>query len=305
MPKFYNGDDILIVEVYLTTFSVVFLLYDHVLTLGDEILYIWSTPLKKSGAVFSLNRYIGLIGNILALLLIHWTTMDSRLCYKMNLVHQITLILVQVIVCFIISLRIYALYGCSKRVMWGLLGYASSLIGVVGWSMSGQSLIKGNSISNDCHLSIDRASAIRLAICWEALFAYDTTIFLLTLYKTWRNAPSTAIGRSRQSLSALLLRDGAFYFMFMALANLANILTFYLAPLFLRGRLSTFASCLAVTLVSRMMLNLHRANTDLGIMSTDSGMIMFQDSWEERTIDLSYLEEDPQRTTLALTDEPA
>ncbi|KAH8828843.1 hypothetical protein DL96DRAFT_1708020 [Flagelloscypha sp. PMI_526] len=230
----------------------------------------------------------------------------------MTLVHQIAFILMHVIVSCTSELftSSYSPYNslerlsyhiieslCSLRLLEaghvGALGYACTGIGVGGWLMTGQSYIKGNSINNDCHLSIDKPSAIRLAICYEVLFAYDTIIFLLTLYKTWRNPPSVVIGTPSQSLFTLLLRDGAFYFMFMALANLANILTFGLAPAFLRGRLSTFTSCLAVTLVSRMMLNLHRADTDMGILSTISGIMVFQDSREESSIGDSCLQEDP------------
>ncbi|KAH8828841.1 hypothetical protein DL96DRAFT_1708018 [Flagelloscypha sp. PMI_526] len=154
-------------------------------------------------------------------------------------------------------------------------------------------------------MSIDKPSAIRLAISYEVLFVYDTIIFLFILYKTWRYPPSIVIGTPSP---VTLYPLGAFYFMFMALANLANILTFCLAPVlediltlttvFLRGRLSTFTSCLAVTLVSRMMLNLHRVDTDLGIMSTVSGMMVFQYSREESTIGDSCPEDGPHRSTM-------
>jgi len=55
----------------------------------------------------------------------------------------------------------------------------------------------------------------------------------------------------------------------MASCNLANILTFYFAGPFLRGGLSTFASSISVTLMSRLTLNLHRT-ADKGLLSTDA-----------------------------------
>lgn len=42
----------------------------------------------------------------------------------------------------------------------------------------------------------------------------------------------------------------------MGLANLANVLSFYLAPPILKGDLATFANCVSVTLMARLMLNL-------------------------------------------------
>ncbi|KAG1732498.1 hypothetical protein EDB19DRAFT_1733757 [Suillus lakei] len=53
----------------------------------------------------------------------------------------------------------------------------------------------------------------------------------------------------------------------MALSNIPNILTFYIGSVGLRGSLSTFTGCISVTLVSRLMLNLHRT-IDTGILST-------------------------------------
>jgi len=56
------------------------------------------------------------------------------------------------------------------------------------------------------------------------------------------------------------------YFAAMAFANLANIITYYLAGPLIRGSLSTFANCVSLSMMSRLMLNLHaKANT--GILS--------------------------------------
>jgi len=53
----------------------------------------------------------------------------------------------------------------------------------------------------------------------------------------------------------------------MALANLSNILSFYLGGPFSRGIMSTLASSVSVTMMSRLMLNLHET-AELGIWST-------------------------------------
>ncbi|KAF5352932.1 hypothetical protein D9758_007936 [Tetrapyrgos nigripes] len=66
----------------------------------------------------------------------------------------------------------------------------------------------------------------------------------------------------RVPLLEMVLRDGAIYFAVMALANLANIFTFYFAGPFTRGSLSTFSTAISVTLISRLTLNL-RANASV------------------------------------------
>ncbi|KAJ7219681.1 hypothetical protein B0H12DRAFT_1152737 [Mycena haematopus] len=60
----------------------------------------------------------------------------------------------------------------------------------------------------------------------------------------------------------------------MAAMNFGNILTFY--PL-LRGCLSTMASCMSVTLASRLMLNLHSVDRT-GIFSTATRFDTFTSS---------------------------
>jgi hypothetical protein len=65
------------------------------------------------------------------------------------------------------------------------------------------------SISN-CRLPVspDRHLISGLAGAWEALFAYDTLVFGLTLYKTYNVSRQRDLGTSDLSLTALLLRDG-------------------------------------------------------------------------------------------------
>ncbi|KAF9252457.1 hypothetical protein L218DRAFT_711440 [Marasmius fiardii PR-910] len=154
-----------------------------------------------------------------------------------------------------------------------MLGSGAVLAGVACYVEFGQDN-SPSSISTGCHLQFERITAIRLAAAWEALFIYDTILFGLTIYKTWRERPRGRIGvsdgRMYMPLLTLVLRDGAVYYAVMALANFVNIMTFYFAGPFLRGSLSTFSSCIAATMMSRLMLNLHRSAPDEGIMSTVS-----------------------------------
>lgn len=57
------------------------------------------------------------------------------------------------------------------------------------------------------------------------------------------------------------------YFAAMTLINIPNILTYYCGSDITRGNLATFTSCISVTLISRLVLNLHKS-TDAGIFST-------------------------------------
>ncbi|KAJ7768642.1 hypothetical protein DFH07DRAFT_1007902, partial [Mycena maculata] len=127
-------------------------------------------------------------------------------------------------------------------------------------------------------------SVLDLATVWEALFAYDLLIFAIILFRSSQLRRRNRTPGAFPPLISLLRRDGATYFVAMALANLLNIISFYVGGPFLKGGLSTFATrrvpssnpvahsqhiwlggiSVSVTLTSRLMLNLH-ALADRGL----------------------------------------
>ncbi|KAJ7592378.1 hypothetical protein C8J56DRAFT_1046749 [Mycena floridula] len=166
-------------------------------------------------------------------------------CRKYNLYRQLLLVAAQLFVSFLLTLRIYALFNRDRRILWGTSGTAAVLFIAVCWPLFGQKSSTAPVPGIGCHIALSRDSAIRLAAAWEALFAYDTLLFCLTLCKTYTRRYYDDSGiriRVSAPLVSLVLRDGAIYFAVMALSTLANVMTFYFAGPFLRGGLSTFAS---------------------------------------------------------------
>ncbi|ETW76078.1 hypothetical protein HETIRDRAFT_222332, partial [Heterobasidion irregulare TC 32-1] len=117
-----------------------------------------------------------------------------------------------------------------------------------------------------CHTGLSFMRFI--AVPWEGQFLFDVTVFGLTVYKSFQHRSESEWARGKRSwsnlgLMELIFRDGAsptsVHHLVMALVNLANIFTFYLTSDPLRGVLSTFASCVSITMMSRLILNLHDA----------------------------------------------
>ncbi|KAF7982765.1 hypothetical protein HWV62_26668 [Athelia sp. TMB] len=126
-----------------------------------------------------------------------------------------------------------------------------------------------------CLLPHTSKSAIRLAVPWECLLAYDTIILLLTVRKTYRLAAArakTSPNNRGVNIPSIVLRDGILYFAGITVCSVLNMVFFYIPPVrsatfqlypvfdcFLFSRYSKEASQLStvyVTLVSRMVLNL-------------------------------------------------
>ncbi|KAH6908785.1 hypothetical protein BKA70DRAFT_1426674 [Coprinopsis sp. MPI-PUGE-AT-0042] len=157
----------------------------------------------------------------------------------------------------LLTLRIYALYQRSKRLA-AMLSSFAFLAGVACFVMFGQESAPAPQLSNTgCNVGISRITAIRRFLikqspddvahvfrvpinrsrAWEALFAYDSIIFTLTIWKTVKERRERRITGSTLLWWTLLLRDGAIYY------------------------------AISATMMSRLMLNLHRT-ADEGIYTT-------------------------------------
>ncbi|OJT02835.1 hypothetical protein TRAPUB_6691 [Trametes pubescens] len=93
-----------------------------------------------------------------------------------------------------------------------------------------------------------------LAVSWEALFIFDLMVFALTLGKTLSERYRIRVTSGRHDIIALILRDGTLR---------AH------APL-LRGCLSTFASSVSVTMMTRLMLNLQGSAAGRDVIASSS-----------------------------------
>ncbi|KAF8986528.1 hypothetical protein BDQ17DRAFT_1259576, partial [Cyathus striatus] len=249
-----------------------------------EIKFLWMRPKGPRTFWFLLNRYFSFFGNLVEIIVNFITIPETLLsCEAYNLFRQLFIGLNQIIVCVLLALRIYALYSHSFRILVCMACSAAAvlIVGIVRfismptsiyclytfrWSLFGQKYFASQPLAGTgCHIGLTRETAIHIASAWEALMVYETMVFSFILYRTWTTRGYHDVTRIHVPLISLILKDISIFFdSAIALANLSNILTFY--P-FLRGALSTFASSISVTMMSRIMLNLHQ-NAGAGMYST-------------------------------------
>lgn len=237
--------------------SFVILYYDYALTLPAEVERFWSSrSLSWASSLFYVNRYLSLFGHIPVMIQYYW---DSRrfntreICPALSSFHQYLAVAIQVMVGILLIMRTYALY---ERNIWVLLFICACGLTVIvfgTWSVAA-----GRSTEEDltlpkigCVPPTDRADAYRFASAWTGMLLFDILIFSMTVYKSLRRGR----GGDRTLLN-IMLRDGAMYFGVMAIAGLANIVSFRLSPEYERGFITTFANVISSTMISRLMLNL-------------------------------------------------
>ncbi|KAJ7635396.1 hypothetical protein FB45DRAFT_1002693 [Roridomyces roridus] len=285
---------------------LVILLYDHLLTLDLEVRYIWRGPKRLSFFFFMILRYTPLLCT-LTLMLLGYLEIPAQKCIGVGLTRVALLIFQCVLVNIVLGVRLYAIYNYSRIILGVLFCMAftalffaiRSMTGETGLSQSdkqgleiiaqlagcGFPLTKHKSVFSTPHvpmLTMDSLqSSVRFAEAWEAQGACDIIAFALIVLRAWRQPL-----RLRGSILNTIVKDGAFYFIVMALANLANILMYYygnpteidvdflqsflvhsyVRPLVYPQRFpaETLHSLrICVTMMCRLMLNLHHV-ADVG-----------------------------------------
>ncbi|KAJ6591412.1 hypothetical protein B0H10DRAFT_779146 [Mycena sp. CBHHK59/15] len=181
-----------------------------------------------------------------------------------SFIHQLILVTTQILVCIVMILRTYAFYGRNRRLLWMLVVIGVCLTAVCVWTVLGQRATAVKVLPG-CHLGVSVSTGYHLAASWEALLLFDSIIFGLTIYQSYSARRRVGV-QARMPLHTLIMRDGAMYFAAMVLANLTNIITYYVTGPLLRGSMSTFANCVSVSMMSRLMLNLHE-KAGVGILT--------------------------------------
>ncbi|KAG2048009.1 hypothetical protein BDR06DRAFT_963222 [Suillus hirtellus] len=235
-------------------------------TLPEEIMFIWCRPKAMSAVLFLVNRYVAVLNNILVLMST-FLPVSTESCWKYVMVIHVLRVFQQGFICFTLTLRTYALYGCSRRLLkWMLIMGAVFIIALVvgAFGPNVQSAID----NGHCHEIYTTSTSMHHGTTWVTIFIYEFLIFVLTVFGTWKARGSPRFYLiSRRDILDVIFQDGVMYFAGMALINLPNILTYFCGPDIAIGSLNAFTACMSVTLISRLMLNLHGC-VDTGIFAT-------------------------------------
>ncbi|KAJ7675607.1 hypothetical protein DFH06DRAFT_1169979 [Mycena polygramma] len=173
-------------------------------------------------------------------------------CSKMEKVLEALLMLQESLVETTLALRVFAMYGFKLWVAVPM-GLAANLAAALGiWTIVkyGNPRMLTAPGMNGCHTAIPRPTLL-----------LDMLVFGMTLYRA--HADRAVITMVPGSLIERMMRDGAI----IVLANLANVVTLYIM---IAGILSWWTTSLSVTLISRLILNVHRAGVGNALTQTSA-----------------------------------
>ncbi|KAJ6497738.1 hypothetical protein C8R45DRAFT_137901 [Mycena sanguinolenta] len=245
--------------------ALTFLLYDILITLEDEVKFIWPKPSTRTKFIYFFIRYIPLCIQISTLLIaspeltpqFHFTPHD---CFIWQVYQGVGTVLVFGAVDYVLILRVYALYHNSptvRRVV--LVAFALEVCGMcVGLGLS----LGGIKFDDIC---LTTAVPGTLIIYGGATLLFQTFLFILTAVKF-----ITALreGWGDTPLVGLVMRDGTWAFFLLFTVVAADSALFGLKN-------HTFASILFGWLLSvfsfsgyHVLLNLDRLHDDVPRLPT-------------------------------------
>ncbi|KAJ7216815.1 hypothetical protein C8J57DRAFT_1537878 [Mycena rebaudengoi] len=255
--------------------GLVLLIYDHTLTLSTEVKFIWAAKLRPSIYWFFALRYIGLAANI-ANCVLYFAELGHEVsirigvssfvpkvphssCVKMQLMWILLIVSQEILVECTLIMRVFAMYGRNWWILICLLAVFSLSPALALWDVIEEREPQIFSVPgiSGCATVTPRTSTLRLAGAWESVIVCDILVFLLTVRRAY--VQRETYPRYAGTLLRRMITDGAVYFGIIIIANAANLATFYLCDILLTGFLSWFITSLSIMLLTRLMLNLHKA----------------------------------------------
>jgi len=240
---------------YANVAAVMILIYDHIITFPDEVELVWKGRWNLGKVLFIWNRYYYLAFLLAAQSIDLNNTASNEFCLRWGQIHPWLAIASSATVEFILSFRVWALYGKARwmTVFLGLLFLAemSSLIAITAVTLTNVGVLaRPGPFLAGC-------LATGVPSFFWTIFIPPTVssciLFGLTLARTIKTVWDMGFGHA--PLVSLFLRDGTTYFAFIFMTLLINTLMFVLARPTLSPLALSFCYSIPCVMSSRLLLN--------------------------------------------------
>ncbi|KIJ51878.1 hypothetical protein M422DRAFT_65192 [Sphaerobolus stellatus SS14] len=260
-------------SLYMVLTTFIMLVYDHAITLDEEITRIWKRSLTLPSILFFINRYFTPFQALIVLVAFFTPSWSNnrreslsaacRNFYRFEAGSTVGLVAVaerkdQNIkisirdtynIQVILMIRVYALWGKNVYILLLL-----AILWIIQVALSGLAMAHSKPLALPHGLPgcIETGNGEAWALFWIMPLVTDTVIFALTLWRTgrWKRGGATMPVLER------FRRDGIMYFICIFSANLLNTVLFLHATEDLKAIGASFSQCITATMVSRLVLNL-------------------------------------------------
>ncbi|KAI0738646.1 hypothetical protein C8Q80DRAFT_1124767 [Daedaleopsis nitida] len=252
------------IENYCTNAAYAFLLYEHIITLGQEVELFWRRKVNGATVLFFANRF--LVFSFYTMSMVSYLHMSDESCVMFAKGINVINILVYLPWALFSALRAFALSQSRLLAVivfllssvtiglnysfyhFGLTGYNDPLVGCEGVVLDITPTLAKNYtiVSRTCQIAAD---VLLIIITWRA---------------THKSAAiKNIVRRSSLSFQEVLLRDGLVYFLVLFVLNSAHLICTMLAlqpALQTSSYVTIFTTPVIAVLVSRFLIDLQNAD---------------------------------------------
>ncbi|VDB91798.1 unnamed protein product [Peniophora sp. CBMAI 1063] len=240
-------------SVGLAAFTI--LVYDHLITLEDEIEFIWKGRKGPIIWLFFLNRYLVPLSFIINIFAYFSHVWDYDTCSQF-VVYEGSLTMIGIsIASLMMFMRVKALYYNHRFVYYAVFCLWLVFVGVNSWLLTSATpvYLKAPNVISCTMIFGTEVGWAASASAWLPLL-YDTTVVILTLIRT----VSHAWHRGYSDIVSELLREGLLYYSIIFSVTLALTIMIVAADPSVRNIAAQLELCLTATMMSRITLDLKR-----------------------------------------------
>jgi len=220
-----------------------------VITFDVELERIWNRPKNAFTVLWVLIRYLPMFMYSFAVYATFQTTWSENMCMQYHTLPTGFVITCVVVAHIIFTLRTYALYGRSKRILQLFIPLLLIELGIMIFTAFGEIIVTLPPGQGCLPGSPSRLSGI---LTWAAPCAFDCVVFGFTIVKT----VSHIRNRVNAPVINVLLRDGIVYFVILLVAYVVNILLFSLGSPGIQDINAGFSAMISIIMTCRLILNL-------------------------------------------------
>ncbi|KAG8794520.1 hypothetical protein FRC12_023927 [Ceratobasidium sp. 428] len=197
-----------------------FLLYDIVLTLPAEMKYIWGARWTFARLAFHSNRVLGLFGTLTLVVV----PIYQIKCTGLMFFYFFETLIARTIVAGVLIMRVWAMYDAKPwllKTLWFLyfVLIIPSLVLLFIRLTSNENILPN--LAPELITGCRFKPLIYFNLSYMTSFIFETTVFGMTVYKTWK--------MTRTPLMKRLARDGSYYY-FFTFATLLSMAASYAYP---------------------------------------------------------------------------
>jgi len=244
------------------------ILYDHLITFGDEVELIWNTAWSPAKVLFMLNRYYILSSVIVNNYALFSPTLTDSFCLRFFHWQGTTGLIAVMLAEIILQMRLYALYSLDKRVL-ALMSICFFLTSAASGAVMGSvlSAITANAvhvIPGKLVFCVPHNISEYFWMFWVPMLMNESLLCGLALFRGFQAFTSSSPPfRSGRHLVEILIRDSVFYFVIMFATYLTNLLVWIFAPVSYLEIPIGFSVALSCVMGNRLILNVRRMNQTL------------------------------------------